>query len=328
MTEERSKIQKIGKRIDTQLPVELHDKSRTSEYWKTVQFREIYKRTRPGFYALIPKNYDPFDQAVVIDHFDLKGFEYGNWLNQEDRYNYLMAVQIALFDMSKITGIKKIGLGKLVGISFGARGSSKALAHFEPNTNMINITRFHEAKNLTNIFGVPIFGKKTTDMVKPALFELSGGIGSLAHEYGHALDYVFGGYVEADPSGTYRSLTNGRSTNDSPELGRPGTMRHMANSLIYSLMYDKPDQYTHYYAVLKKAVNERTLSRYWIRHNEMFARTFESYIQMKLRKNGISNNFLTHHLKYDHPVYPDVALLKKIEPIFDKLIKRMAVYAK
>jgi hypothetical protein len=327
MIEEKSKIKRIGKRIDTQLPVELHDNSRTTEYWKVVQFREMYKRTRPGFFALIPKNYDPFDQEAVINHFDLKGFEYGNWLNQEDRYNYLMAVQIALFDLSKITGIKKIGLGKLVGISFGARGSSKALAHFEASTNMINITRFHEAKNFTDILGNPVFGNKTTDTVKSQLFVLSGGIGSLAHEYGHALDYIFGGYVEADPSGTYRSLTNGWLTNDNPVLGRPGTMRHMANSLIYYLMYDKPDQYTAFYAKLKKAVKAKKLSEYWIRHSEMFARAFESYIQMKLRENGISNTFLTH-LKYVNPVYPDPILLKKIEPLFDKLIKRMAVYAK
>jgi hypothetical protein len=286
----------------------------------------MYKRTRPGFRVLFPKNYDPLNQDMVIKQFDLKGLEYGNWLTQEDRFNYLMAIQIALFDISKITGIKNVGLGKLVGISFGARGVSNFLAHFEPDTNMINITRFHEAKKVT-FLGIPVYGDKTTDMVKGQLFETTGGIGSFAHEYGHALDYVFGGYIEADPSGTYRSLTNGGSTSHNPVLGKPSTMRHLANTLIHSLMYDKPDQYTPFYATLKKAVNEKILGDYYIRHNEMFARTFETYIQLKLRKNGITNTFLTKR-KYDNEVYPDPALMKKITPIFDKLIKRMAVYAK
>ncbi len=328
MIEERSKIKRseIGKRIDTDLPSNMRRLSRTSKYWGMTQFREMFKRTRPGFRVLFPQDYDFLDQDLVIKQFDLKGLEYGNWLTQEDRYNYLMAVQIALFDLSKITGIKKIGLWKLVGISFGARGVSNFLAHFEPDSNMINITRFHEAKKET-VFGMPVYGDKTTDMVKAELFETSGGIGSLAHEYGHALDYVFGGYVEADPSGNYRSLTNGRSTAIIPTLGRTGTMRHMANTLIYSLIYAKADQYTVFYAKLRKAVNEKKLSEYWVRHNEMFARAFESYIQLKLRKNGITNTFLTKR-KYDGDVYPDPALIKKIEPLFDKLIKRMAVYAK
>ena len=93
------------------------------------------------------------------------------------------------------------------------------------------------------------------------------------------------------------------------------------------MIYDKADQYTVFYAKLRKAVNEKKLNEYWVRHNEMFARAFESYIQLKLRKNGITNTFLTKR-KYDGDVYPDPALIKKIEPLFDKLIRRMAVYAK
>jgi len=331
MIDERSKLKSVGKRIDTQLPAEIVHGSATSLYWLQVQFREMYTRTRPGFRSLLPAGYDPSDQSKVISYFDLKGFEYGNWLNQEDRYNYLWAVQIALFDLVKITGIQKVGLGKLVGIAFGARGTSKALAHFEPGTNMINITRFHEAKKVTDFAGRPVFGDKTTDMVKPILFEKTGGMGSLAHEYGHALDYIFGGYVEPDKSGKDRSLTNGRSTLDKASTtAGSGTMRYITAEIINSLIWEdqsKKDLYTTFYAKMKKAVKEKKLPSYWIRQNELFARTFEAYIQYKLEKKGIENSFLTHK-KYESWVYPDGTLLKKIEPLMDKLLSMMAKRSK
>lgn len=331
MIEERSNLKRVGKRIDTQLPAEVVQGSATSQYWLQVQFREMYTRTRPGFRGLIPAGYDPSDQSKVISHFDLKGFEYGNWLNQEDRYNYLWSVQIALFDLSKITGIQKVGLGKLVGIAFGARGKSNALAHFESSTNMINITRFHEAKKVKDFLGRPVFGNKTTDMIKPVLFEQTGGMGSLAHEYGHALDYIFGGRVEIDPSGKDYSLTNGQSTFDkATTAAKSGTMRYLTAEIINKLIWEdsaKQDVYTIFYAKMKKAVKEKKLQSYWIRQNEMFARTFEAYIQMKLQKNGIENSFLTHK-KYDSWVYPDGPLLKKIEPVMDKLLSLMAKRSK
>jgi len=331
MIDERSRLQSVGKRIDTQLPSEIVRGSATSKYWLQVQFREMYSRTRPGFRSLIPYGYDPFDQAKVISHFDLKGFEYGNWLNQEDRYNYLWAAQIALFDLVKITGIQKVGLGKLVGIAFGARGRKGALAHFEPDTNMINITRFHEAKTVKDFLGRPVFGNKTTDMIKPVLFEQTGGMGSLAHEYGHSLDYIFGGYVEVDPARKDRSLTNGRSTTDkATTTAAPGTMRSLTAEIINSLIWEnqaKKDIYTTFYAKLNIAVSAKVLSPYWIRQNELFARTFEAYIQMKLEKKGVENSFLTHK-KYDSWVYPDGLLLKKIEPVMDRLLAMMAKRSK
>lgn len=330
MIVERSNLKDVGKRIDTQMPANVTRHSNTTIYWLQVQFREMYTRTRPGFRSVLPANYDPFDQSKVIDYFSLKGIEYGNWLNQEDRYNYLMALQIAFFDLSIATGIKKPGLSKSVGVAFGARGKSKALAHFEPETNMINITRFKEAKRVVNpLTGRPVFGNKTTDMIKPILFEITGGMGSLAHEYGHALDYIFGGFIEPDQSGSYRSLTQGRSIATDFNIPVKGEMRIIATQIISKLIWEKQGEiYTSFFARIKKAIKEKKLpgGTYWIQHNELFARAFESYIQYSLSKKNISNTFLTKS-KYDHWVYPDAELVKTIAPLFDQLLKSMAKHA-
>jgi hypothetical protein len=277
----------------------------------------------------MPKSYDPFLQPSVIKFWKLKGIEYGNWLNQEDRYNYFMALQIALFDLSKVLGFKNIGLDGNVGVSFGARGKSAALAHFEPDTNMINLTRFKEAKKILNPFTLrPVFGKKTTYEIKDILFEKTGGMGSFGHEYAHALDYFFGGYIEPDFRKKYRSLTMGRSIVEMPLCNYPvNSMRLLANKIVKGLIWDMPgEKYTHFYAKLKVAIANKKLpgGKYWIRHNELFARVFEVYLSQKLKEKRIKNTFLISNKYEGISVYPDAALTRKITPLFDELIKKMA----
>ena len=56
---------------------------------------------------------------------------------------------------------KDIGLGGELAIAFGARGRGNAMAHYEPERNVINMTKFR-------------------------------GAGSLAHEWAHAMDMYLG----------------------------------------------------------------------------------------------------------------------------------------
>lgn len=55
-------------------------------------------------------------------------------------------------------------MGGELSIAFGARGSGNAMAHYEPLRQVINLTK-------------------------------TKGAGSLAHEYGHAIDYIIGSKV-------------------------------------------------------------------------------------------------------------------------------------
>lgn len=95
--------------------------------------------------------------------FNFKGGEFGNWLNDNDRQQSLNYGYDALLDLSKALSISPtdISLDGKLSIAFGSRGSGSALAHYEPNREVINLTKMK-------------------------------GAGSLAHEWGHALDDIIG----------------------------------------------------------------------------------------------------------------------------------------
>lgn len=91
--------------------------------------------------------------------FPFRGVEFGNWVTQLERAACLNEAYDALHDLADILGVSPdaITLGNQLAMAFGARGSGKALAHYEPIKRVINLTK-----------------KK--------------GAGSLAHEWFHALD--------------------------------------------------------------------------------------------------------------------------------------------
>ena len=99
----------------------------------------------------------------MMQTFNFKGGEFGNWLNENDRQQSLNYGYDALLDLSKALSIPPtdISLGGKLSIAFGSRGSGNALAHYEPLRKVINLTKMK-------------------------------GAGSLAHEWGHALDDFIG----------------------------------------------------------------------------------------------------------------------------------------
>ena len=96
----------------------------------------------------------------MLATFGFKGGEFGNWETQSERQENLNMSFDALKDLAAALNIsdKDISLGGQLSIAYGARGISKAAAHFEPDRNVINLTKMK-------------------------------GAGSFAHEWGHALDY-------------------------------------------------------------------------------------------------------------------------------------------
>ncbi len=94
-----------------------------------------------------------------LDTFGFRGVEFGNWVPQAERQLYLNKSYDAIMDLCEAVGIspKAFSLGGRLGLAFGARGKSRALAHYEPVKEVINLTRLK-------------------------------GAGSLAHEWFHALD--------------------------------------------------------------------------------------------------------------------------------------------
>ena len=91
--------------------------------------------------------------------FGFRGVQFGNWTNQRDRQAAMNQAYDGFMDLARVLGVpsRALSLGGELGIAFGARGSGSALAHYEPGTVVINLTK-------------------------------TKGEGSLAHEWWHALD--------------------------------------------------------------------------------------------------------------------------------------------
>ena len=114
-----------------------------------------------------------------INRFGFRAIEWGNWSAQDERQRLLNMAYDGLADLAEIMGVppQAMSLNGTLGMAFGARGTGKALAHYEPGKLVINMTK------------------------------LRGG-GSLAHEWAHALDHYFGELQQTD---AYKGKARGAS---------------------------------------------------------------------------------------------------------------------
>ena len=102
-----------------------------------------------------------------MSEFGFRGGEFGNWVKDDERQAFLNVAYDSFRDLANVLNVspKALSLGGKLGIAFGSRGgtgSTKgALAHYEPDRVVINMTKLK-------------------------------GAGSLAHEWAHALDNYFG----------------------------------------------------------------------------------------------------------------------------------------
>lgn len=128
---------------------------------------------------------DDVDLKALIQEYKLHGFEFGRYVNNEDRYDFVLAAKEALKDIAWMLKTDNLGVEYKIGIAFGARGrGGNAKAHYEPLLNMINLTK-------------------------------NKGGQSLAHEYGHAIDYNVGMLI--DQNKKHAALSAGRSMAMFPE---------------------------------------------------------------------------------------------------------------
>jgi hypothetical protein len=98
-----------------------------------------------------------------VKDFGFRGVEFGNWVAGDERQKSVNLAYDALHDLAHAVGIppEALSLDGKLSLAFGARGTGRAAAHYEPGKLVINMTKL-------------------------------SGAGSLAHEWGHALDHYFG----------------------------------------------------------------------------------------------------------------------------------------
>ena len=213
-----------------------------------------------------------------MDDFGLSGGQYGNWMTMSDRRKSLSMAYDALADLASALGVEEasIGLSNTLGIAFGARGrGGSALAHYETKYKVINLTRTH-------------------------------GAGSLAHEWGHALDNFIYDKIKGGKGSIF--ATNDRRI--MPEM----------DALVRVMCFD--DSGTHHTKFYRSAIaldSERT-RLYFAKREEMFARAFACYVKDKLAEKGIRSDYLTGHADAFLNTAPQGEERMKINEAFDNLI--------
>lgn len=127
-----------------------------------------------------------------LDTFGFRGIEFGNWAAQDERQTMVNLGFEALHDLARTLNVppQALSLNGTMGLAFGARGQGRAAAHYEPGRLVINLTK-------------------------------KSGAGTLAHEWGHALDHYFGELNRAD---AYKGGARGASGWYQPGGPRLGTV--------------------------------------------------------------------------------------------------------
>ena len=136
--------------------------------------------------------------SETLTNYQFKGFEFGNWLSQAERYDVFRAFQHCSISLSHFLKSLNIGFDYNIGVAFGARGSRGAMAHYEPASNIINMTK-------------------------------EKGAGSLLHEYAHALDYCIGAFFDQNPY--YTAISGGHTITQSKD-NYGGQFRYMMNKIL------------------------------------------------------------------------------------------------
>ncbi|WP_163598185.1 LPD1 domain-containing protein [Moraxella catarrhalis] len=137
---------------------EIISKYKDFKEYNTVQKRDMRSAINEERTGVSYRDHD-ITPEEFMETFNVRGGQFGNWVNQDERTEMLNRAYDGFMDLSRVLKVepKAIGLGGHLGIAFGARGSGWASAHYETGEKVINLTK-------------------------------TRGAGSLAHEWWHAAD--------------------------------------------------------------------------------------------------------------------------------------------
>jgi hypothetical protein len=270
---------------------------------------ELYvkKAVRTGGPALGVDDSPGGSTTVLANRMGMRGLQFGNSVTDDERAHHLRKTAEAMVDLADVTGLpdRAMSLDGQLGLAFGARGKGRAAAHYEPGTKVINITR----KN---------------------------GVGTLAHEWGHALDDYIGQRSPRNKQGLSGSTGNQYMSEQLSDLylNRSGVgTSSQADDPVWKAMdgVRKAIAATDFPSTMRQGLRDlgiepggsgRGMSgyNYWTSGREVFARTFERYVQHKLRSNGQENTYLSG-LGGESPLWPNKEQITKMAPAFDELMK-------
>lgn len=199
----------------------------------------------------------------LMSAFGLRAIQFGNSVTVKDRQRWLNQTFDGLADLADVLSMKRrwLGLplnGESLALAIGARGAglSAASAHYEQGLRVINQT-------------------------------YRNGLGTLAHEFGHALDHRIGMRSGSDffLSQHHEYFQYGRTfSSKDKEIVR-------CAKVIVDFMQDP---HSLYLRQSNQIASVHRAGAYWAQTVEMFARSFEAYIQDSLHDMGRNNPALVY----------------------------------
>jgi hypothetical protein len=297
-------------------------------------------------------------QNKLTEDFKFKAIQYGNSVPDDERQYHTQWTLESMSDLEDITGIPLEQLtarGKL-GIAFGARGKpipgigAGALAHYEPTTKMINITRAngygslaHEWAHFADNILSPDMNNFITVQPRAIVKEVNSSSIKVGSIYEHETRkgkktiterYYYDG---KDPEWPFAKLNNGQNEPDSKSMHsnfykfkngqsikvlEPDNLPFMniAATIARLSQQSLHDQANKLDDGIKK--NHLLESEYLNDRKECFARAFETYVADKLKEKGRVNTYLVSHRKSVEQdgasIYPQGELRKEINAMFDE----------
>ena len=287
---------------------------RLKEQRKTFNyFRPDAKRRGPDHRGGKDATPEMFGEA-----FGFRGVQFGNWTNQRDRQEALNQAYDGLMDLAAATGLpaRALSLNGELGLAFGSRGSGSAMAHYEPTTVVINLTK-------------------------------TRGSGSLAHEWWHALDNYFGRHSQVKGGYATEGMTKGirsataaafgelsRAVKESAYAARSakrgaywGSMRELTARLFAEWVDKGRASRGEHSPFLARGVDEDLVEQY----KELNWLTYKASVAQK-RRNGIRTpkvmtreEFMSSPDALDGFVDVTAEELKELGAHLDKLFEEMEI---
>lgn len=208
--------------------------------------------------------------------FGFRGVEFGNWVTGGERQTHVNLAYDSLMDFAEVLGIppKAVSLGGRLGLAFGSRGRGRHAAHFEPTNDVINLTR-------------------------------TSGDGSVAHEWGHAFDYLLRKLPKS------KGLLNSVNVTLNSKYDIDKAISKLDSFLRGNLTYTNSrkagrienarkflkyhaDNPSHTRFKLAGLALDKGRGDYWGKSEELWARSFESWVFDELEKDGHSSPYLVN----------------------------------
>ncbi|MGG6263165.1 LPD1 domain-containing protein [Leptolyngbya sp. AN03gr2] len=240
------------------------------------------------------RSFANYDVELLLNHFGLRGIQFGNSVPDRERRLHLKEAADAFADLADVTGLsdQQVSLNQM-GLAIGARGR-QALAHYEPNLHVTNLSR-------------------------------TGGIGALAHEWGHAWDHSLTKRTIIETTEKPRALFLSEFCDRNLDHTQ---MPFKVDPEVFAAMQAAMTalQSSGYNDRLRKLLREKRINReiseareiYFRKASERFARAFERFVAFKLQQHNRINSYLAG--VQAHPIWVTNEELQEIAPQLEVLL--------